>query len=95
MSRVIAGSLGVAAACAMTALIGAIALTGRWPVDAPRTHLEAGGILSLPADRVARVEFSAGEHPAVFIRSPGENWLFNGAATGPAVAGHIDTAVGC
>jgi hypothetical protein len=56
MSRVIAGSLGVAAACAMTALIGAIALTGRWPVDAPRTHLEAGGILSLPADRVARVE---------------------------------------
>ena len=93
MNRVIAGSLGVAAACAMTALIGAIALTGRWPVDAPRTHLEAGGILSLPADRVARVEFSAGEQPAVFIRSPGENWLFNGAATGPAVAGHIDTAV--
>ena len=93
MSRVIAGSLGVAAACAMTALIGAIALTGRWPVDAPRTHLEAGGILSLPADRVARVEFSAGGQHAVFIRDTREGWLFNGAATGPTVAGHIDTAV--
>ena len=93
MSRVIAGSLGVAAACAMTALIGAIAFTGRWPVDAPRTHLEAGGILSLSADRVARVEYSAGEQRAVFSRNPRENWLFNGAATGPAVARHIQTAV--
>jgi hypothetical protein len=93
MNRVTAGGLGAAAACAMTALIGAIAFTGRWPVDAPRTHLEAGGILSLPAERVARVEFSAeGEH-AVFSRNPPAGWLFNGAATGPAVASHIDTAV--
>ncbi|MBV8334402.1 MAG: hypothetical protein JO358_02915 [Alphaproteobacteria bacterium] len=92
MNRVTAGGFGAAAACAMTALIGAIAFTGRWPVDAPRTHLEAGGILSLPTERVARVEFSAeGEH-AVFSRKP-PGWLFNGTATGPAVTGHIDTAV--
>ena len=80
------------AACLMAGLLGVIAVTGRWPVDAPRTHVEAGGILSLPAERVTRVEFSAGEQRAVFSRNPREEWLFNGTATGPAVAGHIDFA---
>jgi hypothetical protein len=93
VSRTFAGSTGIVAACLTAALLGVIAVTGRWPVDAPRTHVEAGGILSLPAERVTRVEFSAGEQRAVFSRNPREEWLFNGTATGPAVAGHIDTAV--
>ena len=93
MSRAFAGTTAILAACLMAGLLGVIAVTGRWPVDAPRTHVEAGGILPLPAEGVARVEFSAGEQRAVFSRSPREGWLFNGTATGPAVAGHIDTAV--
>ena len=93
MSGAPANSLGIVAACLMAGLLGAIAITGRWPVDAPRTHLEAAGILSLPAERVERVEFSAGEQRAVFSRNSREGWRFNGTATESAVAGHIDTAV--
>ena len=93
MSRVIAGSLGAAAACAMTAIIGVIAVTGRWPVDAPRTHLEPGGILSVPPPRVASVEFSAYALQDLFRRDAREGWLVNGTPTGAAVAGHIETAL--
>jgi hypothetical protein len=88
-----AGSVGIVAACLMVGLLGVVAVTGRWPVDAPRTHIEARGILSLSAERVARIEFSADEQSAVFSRTPGEGWLINGAPTGPAVASHIDTAI--
>src|SRR5258707_5530719 len=77
----------------MVGLIGVVAVTGRWPVDAPRTHIEASGILALSVERVARIEFSADEQSVVFSRTPGEGWLINGAATGPAVASHIDTAI--
>ena len=90
MRRSFASIVGIVAACLM---VGVIAVTGRWPVDAPRTHVEAGGILSLPAERIARVEFSAGEQQSLFSRDPREGWLFNGAPTGPAIANHIETAV--
>jgi hypothetical protein len=93
VSRALAGSLGVMAACLMAGLLGAIAITGRWPVDAPRTHAEAAGILTLPTERVARIEFFADGQRTVFSRNPAAGWLFNDTATGPAVAGHIDTAV--
>ena len=93
MNRAFAGSLGIVAACLMAGLLGVIAVTGRWPVDAPRTHVEGGGILSLPAERVARVEFSPGEQRAVFSRNSWEGWLFNDVPIEPAVASHIDTAV--
>jgi hypothetical protein len=86
--RRFASIVGIVAA----GLLGVIAVTGRWPVDAPRTHVEAGGILSLPAERIARVEFSAGEQQSLFSRDPREGWLFNGAPTGPAIANHIETA---
>lgn len=89
----LAGSLGIMAACLMAGLLGVIAITGRWPVDAPRTHMEARGILSLPVERLARIEFSIDGRHAVFNRNPPEGWLFNGMPTEPAVAGHIDTAV--
>jgi hypothetical protein len=93
VSRAFASSLGIVAACLMAGLLGAIAVSGRWPVDAPRTHVEAGGILSLAPERVSRVEFSSGEQPAVFSRNSRGEWLFNDAPTEPAIAGHIDTAV--
>jgi Domain of unknown function (DUF4340) len=93
MSRVIAGSLGAAAACAMAGLIGVIAITGRWPVDAPRTHLEPGGILSVPPQHVASVEFAADGLEDLFRRDAREGWLVNGTPTGAAVAAHIDTAL--
>jgi hypothetical protein len=93
VKRAFAGSVGIVAACLMVGLLGVVAVTGRWPVDAPRTHIEASGILSLSVERVARIEFSADQQSAVFSRKPGEGWLINGAATGPAVASHIDTAI--
>jgi hypothetical protein len=93
MSRVVAGSLGAAAACAMAALIGVIAVTGRWPVDAPRTHVEPVGILSVPPQHVASVEFGAGGLEDLFRRDAREGWLVNGTPAGAAVAGHIDTAL--
>jgi hypothetical protein len=93
VNHAFAGGVGIVAASLMAGLLGFIAVSGRWPVDAPRTHAEAGGILSLAPERVERVEFSTGEQRAVFSRSPREGWLFNGTVTGPAVAGHIDTAV--
>lgn len=93
MNRAFASSVGIVAACVMVGLIGAIAVTGRWPVDAPRTHVEAGGILSFPPETITRIEFSTGKQQAVFSREPRGGWLANGTPTGPAVAGHIDTAV--
>ena len=93
MSRAFGSSLGIMAACLMAGLLGAIAISGRWPVDAPRTHVEAGGILSLAPERVSRVEFSSGEQRAIFSRNFPEEWLFNDAPTEPAIAGHIDTAI--
>jgi hypothetical protein len=93
MTRAVAGSLGGAAACAMAVLIGVIAVTGRWPVDAPRTHLEPGGILSVPAERIARVEFLAGGQHDLFTRDARERWLVNGGPTGATVAGHVDTTL--
>jgi hypothetical protein len=81
------------AACLMAGLLGAIAVSGRWPADAPRTHVEAGGILSLALERVSRIEFSSGEQRAIFSRNSREEWLFNDAPTEPALAGHIDTAI--
>jgi hypothetical protein len=77
----------------MAGLLGFIAVSGRWPVDAPRTHVEAGGILSLAPERVSRVEFSSGGQRAVFSRNSRKEWLFDDAPTEPAVAGHIDTAI--
>jgi hypothetical protein len=93
VNRAFAGSIGIAAACLMIGLLGVIAVTGRWPVDAPRTHAQAGGILSLPVERIAHIDFSAGAQQAVFGRQPRGGWVVNGAATGPAVASHIDTAI--
>jgi len=93
VSRAFASSLGIMAACLMAGLLGAIAVSGRWPADAPRTHVEAGGILSLALERVSRIEFSSGEQRAIFSRNSREEWLFNDAPTEPALAGHIDTAI--
>jgi hypothetical protein len=92
VKRRFANIVGIVVVCLMAGLLGLIAVTGRWPVDAPRTHVEAGGILSLPAEGIARVEFSADEQQSLFSRDPREGWLFNGAPTGSAVASHIDTA---
>ena len=92
MKRRFATIVGIVVACLMAGLLGAIAVTGRWPVDAQRTHVETGGILAFPAKEIARVEFSAGEQRSLFSRDPREGWLVNGAPTGPAVADHIDTA---
>lgn len=93
MSRAFANSLGILAAGTMAVLIGVIAVTGRWPVDAPRTRLEPGGILSIPPERIALAEFSNGGQQDLFRRDTREGWLANGAPTGPAVTNHIDTAL--
>ncbi len=93
MNRAFASSLGIVAACLMAGLLGVIAASGRWPADAPRTHVGAGGILPLAPERVSRVDFSSGEQRAIFGRNSREEWLFNDAPTEPEVAGHIDTAI--
>ena len=77
----------------MVGLLGVIAITGEWPVDAPRTHLETGGILAIPADNVARVDMASGAQRIEFSRGSGRSWLADQAAVDPAVAAHIDTAV--
>jgi uncharacterized protein DUF4340 len=89
----LANSVGAAAACLMAGLIGAIALTGRWPVDAPRTHVEAGGILSASAEQVRRVEIVEGERRIVLSREPNGGWLVNDAPLGAAALDHINTAL--
>jgi Domain of unknown function (DUF4340) len=93
VSRGFATSLGIGAACLMAGLLGVIAVTGRWPTDAPRTHLETGGVLSSSVDRITRIEFSAGEHRAVFIREPQGGWGADRVPVRRAAAGHIDIAV--
>lgn len=93
VNRALANGLGILAAGAMAALLGVIAVTGRWPVDSPRTHMDPGGILSVPVERVARAEFSADGQQDRFSRDAREGWLVNGAPAGPAVSGHIETAL--
>ena len=93
MNRTLANGLGIMAAGAMAALLGVIAVTGRWPVDSPRTHMEPVGILSVPAERIVRAEFSADGQQDRFSRDTREEWLVNGTPAGPAVSGHIETAL--
>jgi hypothetical protein len=92
MRRPLAAGAGIAAAVATAGLIGAIALSGRWPVDAPRTHLGAGGILAIPAGRVARIEIVADGARTALVQRPG-GWLVDGVAARPAVARHVDAAL--
>jgi hypothetical protein len=81
------------AACLMAGLIGAIAFTGHWPVDAPRTHLDTEGILSLPVEWVARVEIvDDGRHINLGRQSAG-SWLVNGAPAPAMVVEHIAEAL--
>jgi hypothetical protein len=77
----------------MAGLIAAIALTGHWPVDQPRTHLETGGILSIPVERVVRVEIVAGGQHTSLRRQSGDGWLINDAPAPAAVAEHIAAAL--
>jgi hypothetical protein len=93
VSRAFANSLGILAAGTMAALIGVIAVTGRWPVAAPRTRLEPGGIVSVPPERIVLTEFLAGGRQDLFRRAAPAGWLANGALTEPAVTNHIDTAL--
>jgi len=93
VSRAFANSLGILAAGTMAALIGVIAVNGRWPVDAPRTRLEPGGIVSVPPERIVLAEFLAGGQQDLFRRDTRAGWLANGAPAGPAVTNHIDTAI--
>jgi len=93
VNRAFTAAAGIVAACLMAGLIGAVAVTGRWPSDAPRSRLEAGGILPVAAERIAYIQYSAGEQRTRFSREDREGWAVDGAATGPAVAGHIDTAL--
>jgi Domain of unknown function (DUF4340) len=93
VKRALASRAAIVAACLMAGLLGVVAVTGHWPVDAPRKHLEAAGILSLPIEQIAHIDFSAAGQETVFTRQRRGEWLVNGAATGPAITGHIDTAV--
>jgi hypothetical protein len=93
VNRAIAGSIGVVAAGLMAGLLGIIAVTGRWPVDAPRTHVESSGILPLPAERIMAVELSTREQQAQFSRRLDQGWLLNGKPIGAAAVSHIETAV--
>src|SRR5262249_42334327 len=92
VKRQFATIVGIVVACLMTALLGVIAVTGRWPVDAPRAHVEKGGILSVPAEVIRSVEFSTGGEQSLFNHEARTGWLFNGAATKPEVADHIEIA---
>jgi Domain of unknown function (DUF4340) len=83
----------VAAAFLMAGLIGVIALTGRWPVDAPRTHLDSGGILSLPAAQVSRIDIATGVQHVHFSRLSASGWLVNDAPARGMVADHVAAAL--
>jgi hypothetical protein len=93
MNRGFTAAAGVVAAGLMAGLIGAVAVTGRWPSDAPRSRLETGDILPVAAERIAYIEYAAGEQRTRFSREGREGWVVDGAATGPAVAAHVDTAL--
>ncbi|MBO0736538.1 MAG: DUF4340 domain-containing protein [Alphaproteobacteria bacterium] len=93
MNRGFTAAGGVIATCLMAGLIGAVAITGRWPSDAPRTHLEKVGILAVAPEGIASIECSVGDQRTRFNRGGQDGWLVNDAAAGPAVAGHIDVAL--
>ncbi len=93
MKRSLANVTGFAAAFLMIALIGAMSLTGRWPVDAPLTPAVPNGILSVPVDQVARIEIAAGDKRFALGRNPAGGWLVNGSASEATASAHIDTAL--
>ncbi|MFL5281248.1 MAG: DUF4340 domain-containing protein [Rhodopila sp.] len=85
---------GIAGAFVMIALIGAISLTGRWPtgqIISPAP--ENKGILTVPADQVARIQASIGGKDLVFQHRPEGGWLVNGVETEKAVSAHVDAAL--
>ncbi|HYZ22570.1 MAG TPA: DUF4340 domain-containing protein [Rhodopila sp.] len=84
---------GMVMAALMLSVLGVIVVTGRWPIDAPRTHVEAGGILPVPPERVSRVTVVAGAQRSVFGRGGPGGWLVEQAETTPVVASHIETGV--
>jgi hypothetical protein len=77
----------------MAGLIGVIALSGHWPVDAPLTHLDTKGILSTPIERVARVEIVDNGRHIRLGRESGGGWLINNAPASAMVAEHITAAL--
>ncbi len=93
MTPSLAKTGAVTAACLMAGLIGAIALTGHWPVDAPPTHLDTRGILSTPIERVARVEIVDNGRHIRLGRQSGGGWLVNDAPAPAMVAEHIAAAL--
>jgi hypothetical protein len=84
---------GYIAATVMLAVLAGISFTGRWPTDASLERVGSSGIVALPAARVAQVEIVAGEKSLRFDRADG-GWEVDGAAVVPALAKHIDTAIG-
>ncbi len=85
--------VGVAAALAMVAVLAGISFTGRWPTDASLERVTGNGIITLPAEQIARVEVSAGDRNLVFEHRAGGGWAADGTDMVAAENKHIDNAI--
>jgi len=93
VNREAARIVGMVAALVMVGLIVTITVTGRWPMDAPRTHAGVKGVLSLAPEHVARIEIAAGDARATFEHSAEGQWRSDGMQADPILARHLDAAL--
>ncbi|HJS84557.1 MAG TPA: hypothetical protein VJ779_03785, partial [Acetobacteraceae bacterium] len=92
-SPTLTGIAGTAAATLVVAMIGAIAITGNWPNDAPLQRTDRHGIVAVPAQSVARIEITEQDKRIAFDHDPGGSWRVHDTPVEHAVATHIDMAL--
>jgi hypothetical protein len=86
MRRLLQVGGAAVAAAVMIAVIGAVAMTGRWPGSSSIQRFVPAGILDLPPERVARVDIVEPGGGTLSFDRRGAGWIADGDAVAPEIA---------
>ncbi|HEY0524095.1 MAG TPA: DUF4340 domain-containing protein [Stellaceae bacterium] len=98
MKRLLRSGGAAAAAGVMIAVVGMLAVTGRWPGSSSIQRFAPAGILDLPAERVARIDIVDPGGGALTFDRKGTGWVVDGTAVPAtpdttAIAARIETGL--
>src|SRR5690349_11942432 len=80
VKRLLRSGAAAAAAGVMIAVVGMLAVTGRWPGSSSIQRFAPAGILDLPAERVARIDIIDPGGGALTFDRKGTGWVVDGTA---------------